>query len=191
MSTFRKITARVGDATRTIGIALVVLGVIACAAPLASGIAVALVVGLVLLAAGGALAVFGWNARAAGKGDLGLMIGALAAICGLVLLLQPTAGLAVVRYTLVAYLLVSGASEASLALRLRPDEGWDAALLAAAVSVAAGLMLWFDWPLSGARAIGLLVGSKLISGGVAIMRLHRTLASVGERVRSIRKNAVA
>ena len=186
MSTIRNVVARVGKATRSIGIALVVLGVIAGVAPLAGGIAVALLVGLVLLAAGVVLALFGLSAREAGKGNLGLVIGALAGICGLVLLIQPTAGLAVVRYTLVAYLLASGVSEASLALRLRPDEGWDSALIAAAVSVAAGLMLWFDWPLSGARAIGLLVGSKLISGGLAIMRLHRTFASVGERLRSIR-----
>jgi len=190
MSTIRKVAARVGKATRSIGLALVVLGVIACVAPLASGVAVAWLVGLVLLVAGGVLVLFGMNAREAGKGNLGLLIGALAGICGMVLLIQPTAGLAVVRYTLVAYLLASGASEATLALRLRPDEGWDSALMAAAVSVGAGLMLWFDWPLSGARAIGLLVGSKLISGGLAITRLHRAFATAGERLRSIRSNVV-
>jgi len=92
---------------------------------------------------------------------------------------------------LVAYLLASGGSETALALRLRPEEGWNSALLAAVVSIAAGLMLWFDWPLSGARTIGLLVGSKLIAGGWAIMRLQRTVGAVGERLRSIGRDPAA
>ena len=190
MTTLQTIAGRVAKATRSLGLGLVILGVIACVAPLASGIAVALLVGLVLLAAGGVLVLFGLSARDAGKGNLGLIIGGLAGICGLVLLVQPSAGLAVVRAVLVAYLLASGGSETALALRLRPDEGWSSALVAAAVSVAAGLMLWFDWPLSGARAIGLLVGSKLISGGLAIMHLHRAFVSLGERLHSLRRDAV-
>lgn len=191
MNTLQTIAGRVAKATRSIGVGLVVLGAIACVAPLASGIAVALLVGLVLLAAGGVLVLFGLSAREAGKGNVGLVIGGLAGICGLVLLVQPSAGLSVVRVVLVAYLLASGGSETALALRLRPDEGWSSALVAAAVSVAAGLMLWFDWPLSGARAIGLLVRSKLIAGGWAIIRLQRTVGAVGERLRSIGRDAAA
>jgi len=191
MNTLPAMAGRVAQATRSIGLGLVILGVIACVAPLASGIAVALLVGLVLLAAGGVLVLFGLSARDAGKGNLGLIIGGLAGICGLVLLVWPSAGLSVVRFVLVAYLLASGGSEAALALRLRPEEGWSSALVAAAVSVAAGLMLWFDWPLSGARAIGLLVGSKLIAGGWAIMRLQRTVGAVGERLRSIGRDPAA
>jgi len=191
MTTLQTIAGRVAKATRSLGLGLVILGVIACVAPLASGIAVALLVGLVLLAAGGVLVLFGLSARDAGKGNLGLIIGGLAGICGLVLLVWPSAGLSVVRVVLVAYLLASGGSETALALRLRPEEGWSSALVAAAVSVAAGLMLWFDWPLSGARAIGLLVGSKLIAGGWAIMRLHRAFGSLGERLRSIRSDSAA
>ena len=191
MTTLQTIAGRVAKATRSLGLGLVILGVIACVAPLASGIAVALLVGLVLLAAGGVLVLFGLSARDAGKGNLGLIIGGLAGICGLVLLVWPSAGLSVVRFVLVAYLLASGGSEAALALRLRPEEGWSSALVAAAVSVAAGLMLWFDWPLSGARAIGLLVGSKLIAGGWAIMRLQRTVGAVGERLRSIGRDPAA
>ena len=191
MTTLQTIAGRVAKATRSLGLGLVILGVIACVAPLASGIAVALLVGLVLLAAGGVLVLFGLSARDAGKGNLGLIIGGLAGICGVVLLVWPSAGLSVVRVVLVAYLLASGGSETALALRLRPEEGWNSALLAAVVSIAAGLMLWFDWPLSGARTIGLLVGSKLIAGGWAIMRLQRTVGAVGERLRSIGRDPAA
>jgi uncharacterized membrane protein HdeD (DUF308 family) len=112
---------------------------------------------------------------------------AKAGLCGLVLIVQPSAGLSVVRWILVAYLLISGGSEVSLALRLRPDEGWAETLGGAVVSIAAGLVLWCGWPISGARAIGLLVGSKLISSRWAIMRVHRTLESAGDKLRSAKQ----
>ena len=139
------------------------------------------------LAAGVLVGVFGLRARESDKGNLALVVGGLPGICGLVLIVQPSAGFSVVRWILVAYMLISGGSEVALALRLRPDDGWAATLGGAAVSIAAGLVLWYDWPISGARAIGLLVGSKLISSGWAIMRVHRAIESAGARFRSARE----
>ena len=127
------------------------------------------------------------RARESGKGDLALIIGGIAGICGLVLIVQPSAGLSVVRWILIAYMLISGASEAALAARLRPDDGWVETLAGAAVSIILALVLWYDWPISGARAVGLLVGAKLIASGWAIMRVHRALESAGEKLRFARE----
>ena len=88
------------------------------------------------------------------------------------------------RWILVPYLLASGVSELALAVRLRPDEGWSAALGGAAVSILAGLALWTDWPLSGAHAIGLLVSATLVSTGWAILRVHRSIDAAARRVRA-------
>jgi len=172
---------------RYVGLGLVILGIVTCVAPLMSGLAIAVVVGLVLLAAGALIVLFGLRARESGKGNLALVIGSLAAICGLVLVVQPSAGLSVVRWILIAYMLISGASEVALALRLRPDEGWIETLAGAIVSVVAGLVLWSQWPISGARAVGLLVGSKLISSGWAIIRAHRALESARAKLRSAKE----
>jgi hypothetical protein len=116
-----------------------------------------------------------------------LIIGGLAGVCGLVLVVQPSAGLSVVRWILTAYMLISGASEAALAWRLRPDDGWAETLGGAVVSIIAGLVLLYDWPISGARAVGLLVGAKLISSGWALMRVHRALESAGDKLRAAKQ----
>ena len=184
MSQAPGLLALVDRGVRHVGTGLIVLGAVVAIAPLTSGLAVAVVIGLVLLAAGALIGLFGLRAREAGKGNLGLLVGALAALCGLVLVVQPSAGLAVVRWILIPYLLASGVSELALALRLRPEEGWSAALGGAAVSILAGLALWTDWPLSGARAIGLLVGVTLLSTGWAILRVHRSLAAAAGRLRA-------
>jgi uncharacterized membrane protein HdeD (DUF308 family) len=187
MSQLKSLLGTIDQGIRYAGLGLVILGIVACVAPLMGGLAIAVVVGLVLLAAGALVGLFGLRARESGKGNLALVIGGLAAICGLVLIVQPSAGLSVVRWILVAYMLISGGSEVALALRLRPDEGWAATLGSAVVSIAAGLVLWCGWPISGARAIGLLVGSKLISSGWAIMRVHRALDSAGDKLRSAKE----
>jgi uncharacterized membrane protein HdeD (DUF308 family) len=184
MSQLKSLLGTLDGVLRYVGIGLMVLGVVACVAPLTSGLAIAVIVGLVLLAAAALVALFGVRAREAG--DLFLIIGGVAAICGLVLIVQPSAGLSVVRWILIAYMLISGASEAALAWRLRPDDGWAETLASAVVSILAALVLWSDWPISGARAIGLLVGGTLISSGWAIMRAHRALESAGGRLRSAR-----
>ncbi len=187
MSQLKSLLGTIDSMIRYVGLGLVILGIVACVAPLMSGLAIVVVVGLVLLAAGVLTVLFGLRALEAGKGNLPLVLGGLAGICGLVLIVQPGAGLSVVRLILVAYMLISGASEIALALRLRPDEGWAETLGGAVVSIIVGLVLWYDWPISGARAIGLLVGSKLISSGWAIMRVHRALESAGHKLRSAKE----
>jgi uncharacterized membrane protein HdeD (DUF308 family) len=84
-------------------------------------------------------------------------------------------------------MLISGASEAALAVRMRPDDGWAETLGGAAVSLLVGLILLCDWPISGARAVGLLVGVKLIASGWAIMRVHRAIESATRRLQSAKQ----
>lgn len=186
MSQPRAFLRTVMTGTKLVGWALVGLGLVSAVAPLATGSAIAVMIGLVLGAAGGLIGLFGMRARAAGKGNLGLVIGAVTALCGLVLVVQPSAGLALVRLILVGYFLASGASEIALAWTERPEEGWGWMLLGGLVSMLAAVLLWIDWPISGARAIGLLVGVKLASIGWAIVRLHGRLERTGERVATLR-----
>lgn len=187
MSQDKRLLGTIDQGVRYAGLGLVILGIVACVAPLMSGLAISVVVGLVLVAAGALALLFGVRAREAGKGNLPLVIGGLAGISGVVLIVQPSAGLSVVRWILIAYMLISGGSEVALALRLRPDDGWAATLGGAAVSIVGALVLWYGWPISGARAVGLLVGSKLIASGWAVIRFHRALESAGNRLRSAKE----
>ena len=173
--------------THRVGWGLVILGLVAALAPIATGAALVVVIGLVLLAAGALVGLWGVRAREAGKGSTGLIIAALAAIAGLVLVIQPTAGLSLVRVLLIGYFLLSGAAEIATAWELRSSEDdWSSMLASGAISILVGGALWANWPISGARAIGLLVGVKLASVGWAVARLARRLDSVGDRVAGVR-----
>jgi uncharacterized membrane protein HdeD (DUF308 family) len=186
MSEPRSLVQSLMRGTHLICWALVVLGVVSAVAPLAVGTAIAVAIGLVLLAAGALIVLFGLRVRSAGRGNLGLVIGAATALGGLVLVIQPGAGLWLVRAVLIAYFLASGVSEVAMAWEQRAEEEWGWMLLGGIVSVVSAAVLWTGWPISGARAIGLVVGAKLASIGWAIVRFHRHLDAVGERVAGLR-----
>jgi uncharacterized membrane protein HdeD (DUF308 family) len=60
-------------------------------------------------------------------------------------------------------------------------------LASGVVSILAGWCLWTDWPISGARAIGLFVGVKLAAVGAAVVRASRGLDAVGDRLTAVRE----
>ena len=187
MGTLESIGRGFGKALYGLGIAMLALGAVAVVAPYLSAAAIVVLVGIVLLVGGGILSAFGMSARSAGKGNAGLAAGVLAALCGLVLVFQPSLGLATVRWLLIAYFFASGATEGSLALRLDSEEGRGAALANAIWTIVLGMVMLTGWPISGARAIGLLVGSKLIASGLTLMRLHGKLRAAGEKVAAVRE----
>jgi uncharacterized membrane protein HdeD (DUF308 family) len=173
--------------TNRVGWALVILGLVAALAPIAAGAAVIVVIGLVLLVAAALMGLWGMRAREAGRGNAGLVVAVLAAIAGLVLVFEPTAGLSLVRLLLVAWLVLSGAAEVAAAWGLRSDDDWTSMLASGVVSILMGAALWADWPISGARAIGVFVGVKLASIGGAVVRVSRRLDAAGDRVADLRE----
>ena len=180
-----EITAAVkGNAklTSVLGIALVILGVLSMMAPLVTGVAVAVLVGVLLTAAGIARAALAFKAGSFGKGVLAFLLGGLTVLCGLVMLARPLLGLASLTLVLVAYFLVDGISEIVFAFKARPMKGWVWLLLGGIVSVVLAFLIWRQWPVSGAWAIGLLVGIKLMFAGWAMIAVSAAAGSVAEEV---------
>jgi uncharacterized membrane protein HdeD (DUF308 family) len=66
------------------------------------------------------------------------------------------------------------------AIRYRRVNGWLWLLLTGVLSLVFVYLLWKQWPLSGAWAIGVLVGLDLLLTGIAMI----LLASAMKRVRS-------
>jgi uncharacterized membrane protein HdeD (DUF308 family) len=178
--------ARIADGARHFGWVLIGLGVVTAITPALSFAAVIVVVGLVLLAAGGLLATFGWRAWSAGRGPFGFLAGGLAAACGLALVVQPGTTFALVTRIVAGYFVVSGVAQLPVGGRLTADDGRHWVLAEAILSIALGASMWSGWPIAGARALGLLVGIKLASAGVVVLRVERALARVGERLAGLR-----
>jgi uncharacterized membrane protein HdeD (DUF308 family) len=171
---------------RFLGLLLAGLGVLVVLAPMVAGAAVVMVVGLVLLLAGIALGLFGYQAYTLGKGPFGLLAGAFAGVCGLVLLLNPVTSLSTVTMIVASCLVVQGIAQVFLGLRLMPEDGWVWVVVDAAASILFGLSVWVGWPLSGIRAVGLVLGIKLVSAGAVLVRIEKTMRRLHDRATALR-----
>jgi uncharacterized membrane protein HdeD (DUF308 family) len=104
---------------------------------------------------------------------------------GLLLLTRPIVGLASLTLILIVYFLVEGIFEIMAALQLRPLQGWGWMLCSGIFSVILAGFFWSEWPLSGAWAIGVLVGIQLIFAGwsmISLGRIGRGLAGIERRI---------
>ena len=74
-----------------------------------------------------------------------------------------------VAIAMAVYFLVDGLTEAVAGLQLRPASGWGWLLFSGVVSVLFGIMVWQQYPLAGAWAIGVLLGIKLFMVGLVMV----------------------
>jgi uncharacterized membrane protein HdeD (DUF308 family) len=154
-----------------LGFLTVVFGVLAIGAPLVTGIAVAWMVGFLLVAMGLARIAHTFKAKQWGTGIWGTVIGLLSVAGGVLMLARPLLGLASMTLLLAIYLVMDGVCEIIAAFKIRPDQGWGWVLFNGAIAVVLGFMIWRQWPISGAWAIGLLVGIHILMSGWAMIVL--------------------
>lgn len=155
------------DANKLIifGILTIVLGVLAMGAPMMTGMTVSIMVGFLMIAAGVFRTLFAFSAQSWGKGVLAFVLGVLTILAGVWLLARPLQGVLTLTLILAAYFVVDGIFEIIEAFQLKPLQGWGWMLFGGIVSLLLGWMIWRQWPVSGAWAIGILVGIKLIFAG--------------------------
>lgn len=152
-----------------VGLLMLGIGVLSMLAPLTSAVAITVTVGVLLMIGGGGQIALALRAGVLGKGLLLVLTGAVSALVGLLLVLQPLTGIATITLFLAVYFLVSGILAVIAAFNLRPDAGWRWMLASGVVTFLLGLLIWRQWPLSGAWAIGVLFGVQLASSGAALV----------------------
>lgn len=151
-----------------LGVVTIVLGAAAIAAPIIAGVSIVLSVGLLVMVGGILRMVGAFEAGSFEKGVLAIALGALMLLCGLALVTEPLFAFGFLTVFIAAYLFADGITEVVGALRLRPEAGRTWLLFGGVVSVLLGAMIWRQFPLSGAWAIGVVLGIKLLLIG-AIM----------------------
>jgi uncharacterized membrane protein HdeD (DUF308 family) len=169
-----------------LGIMTVVFGILAVGAPLITGITVAVMVGFLLLFMGVARVFHAFKAQSWGAGIWGFLVGLLAAAAGLMTIFRPMAGLMSLTLFLAAYFFVDGVCEIIAAFKIKPDQGWGWVLFNGIVAVLLGVMIWRQWPVSGAWAIGILVGVHILMSGWSMI----ILGTGARRVAGAIENAV-
>ena len=177
--------AKQGGGSMTIfGVVTMILGLIAMAAPLMAGKSVAILVGILLIAAGIARLVWAFQAGSFGRGVFKFLLGGLTLLAGIMVLANPLFGLGMLTIMLAAYFIVDGIFEIIGAFQVKPAQGWGWLLFGGIVSLALGIMIWRQFPVSGVWAVGILVGVKLLFAGLSMIFLGSAVREVGRTAQS-------
>lgn len=157
--------------TVALGVVLVVAGLGAIVFPLASSLAVALTVGVVLCAAGAIQMVWAFGHQRGTTIALNLVVALLWLAAGAYLLWRPLEGVFALTILTAACFFTEGVLKAVMALRLRPATGWGWLLFNAAIAALLGAMLFWQLPSSALWALGVLVGINILVSGFTLLML--------------------
>lgn len=148
-----------------LGIALVIGGVILIAAPLATSVAVTILIAAVLFIGGLVQIYHAFKTHGTASFLWNLITGIIVVVGGIVIYVNPLAGTLALTVVIAAIFVAQGISQILLAFKLKPHEGWVWVLIAGLVSLAAGVMIWLELPSSAAWALGLLAGISVMLNG--------------------------
>jgi uncharacterized membrane protein HdeD (DUF308 family) len=154
-----------------LGLIEIVVGIMVLGSPLMAGIAIAWLVGLMLIAVGIARLIEAFKAGSFGAGALGFLSGLFAIIVGGYMSFNLGAALATLTLVLAIYLFVDGVQHLLLGFKLKPAPGSGWMVFGGIVSILLAVLIWRRWPLSGEWAIGTLVGIHLLISGWTMMAI--------------------
>lgn len=161
-----------------VGAVLVVFGVLLLVSPAAVGAAVVKLVSLVLIVTGLIQLLQGFRGGKAAQKLVSALLGALVAGVGVMVWRNPELGSGFLTALLMMFFVVNGLWKLWTGFRYRNARGWAWLLLSGLVSLLFVYLLWRQWPLGGAWAIGVLVGLDLLLSGVALIILAAGLRRV-------------
>lgn len=147
------------------------LGLLAIAFPLVTGLSVTIALGALLVLSGiihGAhvITAHGWRGR-----TWQLVLGAVSVVAGLVVLATPAIALVSLTFLLIAYLLVDGVAELWAATQLSGQPGRGTVVASGIISLVLAGLLWVGFPADAAWALGLLVGASLFVTGLSMIAI--------------------
>ena len=164
-----------GQRMSRLGIATMILGFLTMLAPVLVGFSLLWILGFLVVAAGLVRMFWAFQTGSLGRGVLVFAIGGLTLFCGITLLANPLLASGVLTIVLAIYLIVDGVAEIGTALGLPRGSGRAWLLFGGIFSILLGIMIWRQFPLSGVWAIGVLLGIKLLLGGMIMVAAGSTV----------------
>lgn len=165
-----------------LGILTVAIGVLMIIYPLATAKATTVFLGCVLIVVGVVELVQAIRAHTVGQFFLRLLLGLVYGFAGVLLLMNPLWGVAVLTSVLGFMLLFEAVFTAVLAFQTRPTSGWGWLLFDAGITLLLGLLILAHWPASAIWAIGTLVGVAVLMRGFSRIALSVGLRRVVTKV---------
>jgi uncharacterized membrane protein HdeD (DUF308 family) len=155
------------------GVTLVAVGALALFSPVAAGEWVVRLSALVLTVTGIVQVVQAVRGGGGLGGIFAGLLGLIVAGVGVMIWLNPELGSGVLTALLMVFFIVHGFWKLSSAFRFRQIPGWTWLALSGLLSLLFVYLLWAQWPLSGAWAIGILVGLDILLTGIAMIVVAR------------------
>lgn len=161
------------------------LGLATISAPAFTGLSIVVSIGVLMMAGGILRMLWAFGAGTFGKGALVFALGGLTLLCGLTLVTDPLVASGFLTVIISICLFADGLAEIFGAFRLHAESGRMWLLIGGIVSILLALMIWRQFPLSGAWALGVLLGIKLlfvglvmITGGSAVRFLAKDVGAL-------------
>jgi uncharacterized membrane protein HdeD (DUF308 family) len=153
------------------GVIMVILGILAVAAPVAATMVVDIYIGWLLLISGIVGLVATFSAKDIPAFLWSLITAALSVIVGGLLIRRPVEGALSLTMVLTAFFIVEGIFQIVAASAYRHVVGgsWGWMLVSGISDLALVAIIIFGWPMTAVWSLGLIVGINLITSGWAIV----------------------
>jgi uncharacterized membrane protein HdeD (DUF308 family) len=146
------------------GIAFLVVGILALAAPLLASLAASIYLGAMLCVAG-AFMLAGGIARMGHRGGwLSVILGVLSVVVGALVIYNPVAGAVSLTWVMGAWFVVGGIFELAMGFSIPAGRGW--LILVGIINIALGAWVLFLSPQQAFAFLGFLVGISLVFRGL-------------------------
>jgi uncharacterized membrane protein HdeD (DUF308 family) len=172
------------DALLGTGVAMVVIGVLAIAAPMVSGVLFDMFFGAIFIAAGVVELTDAFRASTWQRGALLGLAGLVTLVAGVLYIARPVVGLVVLTVVFIAYLVFVGAFRIVMSFELpKGTPGKAMGFVSGAVSLVLAYLALSQMPSISAWLIGTFIGVSLIFAGAARISLavgfRRVAGAVG------------
>lgn len=151
------------------------LGLLALFLPLFSSLVIDILIGWFLTVSGCVVVAGAFSLRGTGAFLWQLFTGLLTLVAGLFLFIFPQQGLVALTLIVAVVFLATGITQFAFALWIRPAPGWKWAIGSATVSILLGGAILTVLPEASGIMLGLLVGIDLVSTGLAMVVLARSI----------------
>jgi uncharacterized membrane protein HdeD (DUF308 family) len=155
-----------GKSMTFFGIITIILGILAMLAPGITGLSIAILLGIAVVGGGIIRMLWAFQSQSFGKGLLRFAIGVLTVVCGIALLANPLISSGILTIVLVMYFIIDGIFEIVAGFG---KNGGTWFVFGGIISVLLGIMMWTQYPLSGAYALGIFLGIKLFFIGLIMI----------------------
>ena len=149
----------------------IILGVFSVVEPGVAGLAVAFLVGWLLIFGGAAHLLGTFSGGGVARVIWQLILGVIYIVGGIYFLTHPLLGLGTLTLLLAGIILTEAVLEFIVYFRTRNEGGSGWRLANGLITLFLGGLIWFHWPSSSVWAIGTLVGVNLMMTGISRLML--------------------